>query len=249
MDYCGECQTAIDNALGKIKVKFEPKFVEIKPTFGLPELLAGIKAEHNRKVEGSDTPWPTIVCLNLPDCDYDNVEEYTHNGKTFRIAWDDFKENDRHYFVQMEYDIAKKDVTQKTWDAKSYKDSYRCGKSSKHFFKKMCEATNEIFGTHPMELPKGNLFFLDFPSEWEIQTPKLEKKKPEHKQREYTIEYSGSMLKSFAKDGRNSIDGKITAVPPAWYNEEDVCDALEYKISISKYDDENVETITDIKVK
>lgn len=190
-----------------------------------------------------------VVCLNLPDCDYDNVEEYTHNGKTFRIAWDDFKENDKHYFVQMKYDIAKKHVTQNTWNSKPYKDSYRCGKSSKHLFKKMCEVTNEILKPRPIEPPEGKLFFLDFASEWEIQTPKFEKKKPEHRQREYVLEHSGSVLKHFVKDGRSSIDGKITVLAPVWYNEEDVCDALEYKISISKYDDENVETITDIKVK
>ena len=102
MDYCGECQTAIDEALGKIKVKFEPKFVEIRPTFGLPELLNGIKANEERKSKNYSFNFPSIVCLNPPDCEYDNIEEFTHEGKTYRIAWDDDHEDELHYFVQME---------------------------------------------------------------------------------------------------------------------------------------------------
>lgn len=79
MDYCGECQTAIDNALGKIKVKFEPKFVEIKPTFGLPDMLDGIKNKETQRNREDGVNFPMIISLNIPD--YDNVEEYTHEGK------------------------------------------------------------------------------------------------------------------------------------------------------------------------
>lgn len=59
MDYCGECQTAIDKALGNIKVKFEPKFVEIKPSFGLDDLLSGIKKREtkDRPLGKAESQW------------------------------------------------------------------------------------------------------------------------------------------------------------------------------------------------
>ena len=254
MDYCSECQTAIDEALGKIKVKFEPKFVEIKPTFGLPELLNGIKANEERKPENYSLNFPSIVCLNLPDCEYDNIEEYTHEGKTYRIAWDDDHEDDLHYFIQMEYDIEKGAVTRNVWKAEDYKDSYRKGKSAKYFMKRMCQAVSEIVSPHQCELPTGKLFYLDSKLtvtdfDWDLKLPERPKYVPKHELRTYTIDYNGRTLKRYVEDGRNCFDGKIEVAAPEGYDPEDVNEMLEYELSISKYDDENVETITNIRVK
>lgn len=60
MEYCAECQKAIDEAFAKIKVKFEPRYVEIQPTFGLDKILEGIKKEKKRKKKR------THNCLLLP---------------------------------------------------------------------------------------------------------------------------------------------------------------------------------------
>lgn len=251
MDYCGECQTAIDNALGKIKVKFEPKFVEIKPTFGLPDLLNRIRENEKRHSENHSFNFPSIICLNLPDCEYDNIEEFTHEGKTYRIAWDDGHDDELHYFIQMEYDIEKDAVTRNVWKAESYKDSYRSGKSAKHFMKKACQAVSEFIASKPLAQPSGNLFYLN-PSddfEWDLKLPDTPKRVPKHELRTYTVTHDGSFVKMLVGVGRNSFDGYIRNVAPEGYNPDDVNDMLDYELTVSKYDDENVETITSIKVK
>lgn len=249
MDYCGECQTAIDNALGKIKVKFEPKFVEIKPTFGLPELLNNIKAKETRKDE--ESTFPITVRLNFSDCEYDNVEEYTHEGKTFRVAWDDGNEEELHYFVQMEYDIEAGEVTRNIWRTEDYKDSYRKGKSVKHFLKTLTNAAGVY--TTPINTtaePSGKLFFLDpLDLEWDLKVPDRPKRVPKHELRTYTLNYSGYAVRSFVLEGRNTFDGHISVLVPHGFDVDDVNEMLEYELSISKYDDENVETITEIRVK
>ena len=245
-DYCGECQTAIDKALGKIKVKFEPKFVEIKPTFGLPEMLNNIKAAKTRKEQESN--FPITVCLNLPDCDYDNVEEYTHDGKTYRIAWDDGHEEELHYFVQMEYDIEKGAVTRNVWKAEDYKDSYRKGKSVNHFLKTMINAGVYTTPVTSMNEPSGLMSYMTF-EPWDIEFPDIPKRIPKHELRTYTIDYDGIMLKRYIEDGRLTVNGKITISTPENFNSEDVNEMLDYEITIQKYDDENVETIVKIAVK
>lgn len=252
MDYCGECQTAIDNALGMIKVKFEPKFVEIKPTFGLPDMLAGIKNKETQRNQEDGINFPMVVCLNLPDCDYDNVEEYTHEGKTYRIAWDDGKEDELHYFVQMEYDIDKGEVTTNVWKADSYRDSFRSGKSSKHFMKKLTETLSEIFTGPPMKEPSGILPYLDFDfpnTEWDLKVPEKEKYVPKHELRSHKVTYIGWMVKSYIEDGRNCFDGHLSVVAPDGYNPDDINEMLDYELSISSYADEHIETVTEIRVK
>lgn len=247
-DYCGECQTAIDNALGKIKVKFQPKFVEIKPTFGLSDMLGEIREKETKKLESDDLRFPAIVCLNVPDCEYDNVEEFTHEGKTYRIAWDDGNENEQHYFIQMEYDVEKGAVTSNVWRAETYNDSYRKGKSAKHLMKSMMKhLETAMVNPKPMKKPSALLSFMDF--DWDIKMPDKPKRVPKHELRTYTVNYDGAFLKMFVGKGRNYADGYVTNIPPEGYNPEDVNEMLEYKVTISKYDDENVETITNIKVK
>ena len=62
-EYCAECQKAIDEALSKILVKFEPRFVEISN----PDLLADLD---DIKKEKDTDKWPKSICYEMEKSDY-----------------------------------------------------------------------------------------------------------------------------------------------------------------------------------
>ena len=171
MEYCGECQTAITNALSNIPVKFKAKFKEITPSLGIIKMLSNIKEVNVKEEEAKVCHWPTVFMCGSGE-GYDNIETYTHEWKTFRIEWDDDKPEDKHYFIEMEWDIANHGYTGKHWDAKTYNDTYTLHKS----FKPITKALENVL-VKAMDEPKGNLFYHGLP-EWELQIPH---EKPETK--------------------------------------------------------------------
>lgn len=105
-EYCAECQTAINKALKEIPIKFKPIKVEIEDDALLKELLE-IKNKHN------GTPFSWIV--SIVQGDYDNVDTYTHDGKTYYVQYNDDTPDDLHLFVEKEYDVANQKVTNNYW--------------------------------------------------------------------------------------------------------------------------------------
>ena len=165
-EYCAECQNAINEALGKIDVKYKPVYKEIRPTLGLPELLGKIKEDEEHRLaeerEKNGFNFPRVISFSA-DEGYDNVEEYTHEYKTFRVEWNDGEEDCKHYFLRMEYDIKNQQYTGNVWEAENRSDSYvkRCGFTLLN--KTFQEAMDEAFqkSVKPMEQPTGKLFFMN----------------------------------------------------------------------------------------
>ena len=245
-EYCAECQNAINDALGKIDVKFKPVYKEIRPTLGLPELLGKIKEDEKRRLaeerEKNGISFPPVVTFDV-DEGYDNVEEYTHGYKTFRVEWNDGEEDSKHYFLRMEYDIKNQQYTGNVWESENRSDSYvkRCG------FTRMKKALNGIFqkSVKPMEQPTGKLFYMSPKSdyEWElnVNAPMVAPKPKEHKLVTFTLDIQGKTLKQ-----RKNNDGNVF---PDTFNFDDVCEYLDYKVTFEKYEDEDVTKVVKVQVK
>lgn len=89
--------------------------------------------------------------------EYDNIDKYTHDGKIYYIEYNDDTPEERHLFVEMEYDILKKEVTKNYWRADRHDDSYMHGRD-------MCKDMKRAFElskTKTMQLPppQGKLFY------------------------------------------------------------------------------------------
>ena len=82
-----------------------------------------------------------------------------------------------------------------------------------------------------------------------MKLPERPKYVPKHELRTYTIDYNGWTTKRYIEEGRNYFDGHCSVVAPAGYKPEDINEMLDYELSVSRYDDEHVETITEIRVK
>ena len=234
-EYCGECQTAIDKAFGHIPVKFKPKYKEIRPSLGIEKMLDNIKREQ------PEDPYPGVFCTSGPDEGYDNVEEYTHNNKTFRVEWDDNKPEDKHYFIKMEWDIAKHNFTGKAWESDNYGDSYCYFQTVTKLNRQMMSAFEKFqvdeISPNPMSSPVGDLFY------WDIDCPKYEPKPKEHILRTWSNLYTGAQIKCMLKHGR----GDTKVVLAESLNVKDLIDILDYHTDHQQYDDENIETITNIE--
>lgn len=146
-EYCAECQKAINKALEVIPVKFKPIPVEIdKPE--LFDILDKIKEEDDKK----DYLKMTSITLG----EYDNIDKYTHDGKTYYIEYNDDTPEERHLFVEMEYDILKKEITKHYWRADNYCDSYIHGRN---IHKDMKIALDKVKPTQ-LPPPSGKLTYL-----------------------------------------------------------------------------------------
>ena len=118
MDYCAECQTAINQALNKIPLKFEARQMEIKEP-RLLDLFEKLRTEDKiRKRRAEETGlgnFPCICGCCGEKSNYDVIEEYHHNGKRYYVKWMDRKPSKKHVFIDMEYDLGNKKFTKHPW--------------------------------------------------------------------------------------------------------------------------------------
>ena len=247
MDYCAECQTAIDNALDKIPIRYSAQYMEIDEPRLLPVLeKIREKVLDKRKPKNSDIQWPTITCWSSDD-GYDNVEEYTHMGKSYRVEWNDDTPDEKHIFVQMMYNHDTKEY-EKPWRSEengTYRKFRSFHRDMRRSFERMMDKQGEI---KPVQIPEpmGKLFYLDAPFEWDLKLNEEEyKPKPkEHFLRTYTLENQGYYIKAMVKDGRGSCFGTKVASD---INVSKLIDFVDYKYTCQKYDDEDTQVIIKIE--
>lgn len=232
MDYCAECQKAIDNALAAIPKKYTWKLYEIRPTLGLLEALAETKEKGEKEKENS--PWPCVTPIESYFSNYDNVDTYVRNGIFYQVCWDDETPEKKHVLVKMEYNIREKRFTDRLWKVGGA-DRYSHSRPFKW------PSNYSSIKARQMEPPCGDLFFIDFPPyETTINMPKRE---PEHIKREYTRTYNGKVVKNILKGEDECRNG----CPEIKIN--DIYDFFDYECSFEKYDDEETETMTGVKFK
>ena len=239
MEYCGECQTAINKAFSDIPVKFKPKYKEIAPSLGLEKVLDNIKKEQIKKRE--TYAWPTVYTSGT-DEGYDNVESYTHNGKTFRVEWNDDTPDDKHYFIEMEWDIVNLVYTGNHWEANNNNDSYTYYQTFRKLNRKLTKSLSKFqVGSiqYKMPTPSANLYY------WDVIVPKTKPKPKEHILRTWTGTYTGEGIKVLLDHGR-ALEKVVLG---DGLSRDDLIDILDYKTEHQRYDDENIETITKIEVK
>ena len=245
MEYCAECQKAIDNALGKIPLKFRHEFVPINEPLLLP-VFQEIKSSEAKYPPG--LCWPTITRLFYCG-NYDNIDEYVHKGILYRVEWDDDKPEELHVSVDMEYDIENNKLTGNPWTTDE-KDSYRHGRnSSKDLSRSLEKFANEKLSVVPMGKPAGHLFFSDFT--WDLKcnqspTP-IKTKKEKHRLCSYTYFQKGIGIKIDAEHGYGTEHKKVVfdnGVDP-----EKLIDFIEYEYTVEGYDDENSIQYKNIHIK
>ena len=246
MDYCAECQKAIDKALSKIPVRFQGKFKEINEPRLIP-LFDKIKSACDEKRKSPDgIEWPAltqIMCCG----DYDNSYKYTHEGITYRVEYNDDTPDEKHISVEMEYDIKNKKFTGNLWKGE-YKDSYLHGRNTSRDWERKFRKLTKIEPC-PMSEPIGKLFFLDFDHgnndfEWDVvanrQTPK---KKKEHELHSYTIVREGWQIKSDVEHGYACDRSKVVLVG---FTSDSLIDFIKYELTVESYEDENIVYFKDI---
>lgn len=117
--YCAECQKAIDAALDAIPVKFRPVQVEIHDDSVLVE-LDRIKKKFSELDDGMFPQAMQMVCD-----EYSNIDKFTYDGSVYYVKYNDKSPDDRHLFVEMEYDILNEKVTDRYWGAESMEETYQ----------------------------------------------------------------------------------------------------------------------------
>lgn len=237
-DYCSECQKAIDDALGKIPVKYISKFKVIDTTPELLEFFRLVSIAYNNKVENDDHKglflprivpvFPNGICCS----DYDNVDTCIYNGRMFIIEYNDGEYKNARVSLEMEYDCVKKCFTDKYWTehGKTYYGHRRPFKAK------------DLVPVQPMAPPMGITFCENF--DWDlVRKYEPKRKEPEHNKRTYTRVYGGSVVRNILTETRH--DTKV-AIPD--YDVNSLYDWMDYQITYEKYDDEDFETVTDIKL-
>lgn len=233
MDYCAECQRAIDEALNKIPIKFGGKLMDIKPT---DELLAlfkrvreEVKAEEEKALKNNDLP--IIRAVPYLGCcfggEYDNYDVCTYKGRSFVIEWDDATPKDVHVSIEMEYDYIDKKFTDNYWRT-DRRDGYIHRRSIK---------VDDMLPVSPMAEPLGKLQYMDF--DWDLNVPKPEKPiKIPHERFTYTRTYDGNTVKRLIdKPDRTKV---------AFHPSEELYPFMDYEITYEKYRDEDFETIINV---
>ena len=236
MEYCADCQKAIDEALGKIPKKYTWRWFEIRPTLGLFEALAETKEKVEKARKESDLP--EIVPIALFCSAYDNVDTYVRDGVEYLVEWNDSTPEDKHVSIKMEYSLTNDCFTNNVWRVDT-RETYH----HTHPFKWKEKTIEET----PMAPPLGKLLYFDpADCEWEVKGPKVEKRKPQHIRREYSNVYGGATVRRLLTD-EEEIRRHKNGCPDA--NPDDLYDFLDYECAFVKYDDEDFETITKIRVK
>ena len=237
MEYCAECQKAIDDALRKIPLKFRHEFVPIDEPLLLP-VFQKIKSNE------SEYRFPTFTRMFCRG-NYDNIDEYIHDGIIYRVEWDDDKPEGLHVSVDMEYDIENNKLTGKPWKTDE-KDRYRHGRnSSKDLSCSLEKFTNEKTPVTPMEYPTGRLFFNDLKCDQSLTFIKAKKEK--HRLCSYTYSQKGIGIKMDVKHGYGVDKKKIifdNGVDP-----ENLIDFVEYEYTVEGYEDEGSIQYKNIHIK
>ena len=240
MDYCAECQSAIDNALSQITKKFEARDLEIDQP-GLFSVFDKIRAEEEKK----EKLWPNIH--RVGECgDYDNAEIYIHDRKKFYVRWNDDTPAEKHIFISMEYDLLNNEFTKNPWKY----DVDDCYMRSRNELRCLARALmNEQALPLPKQalpLPNGKLNYMDF--EWDVVLPTKKDKTstPQPKAHNLITEeqiLSGWALKATIDRGWVGRMCKLAnGVSPG-----NIIDYLDYKITVERYEDENFATIVKIE--
>lgn len=237
MEYCAECQKAIDNALGKIPVKFEGKFQPIDEPLLFP-LFDKIREDIKKKQE--DDYFNLGGLTKIYCCgDYDNCDTYTHNGLKFNVEYNDDAPNDRHVSVEMEYDLTEKKFTGKPWKTDA-KDSYIHGRNTAKDFARAVK--DKIYEPKAMSEPTGKLFFNDFM--WDVvPTIKEEPKPKEHKLHNYKTHANGAHIKFDYENGQGCEHKRVVLKN---IDKNSLIDFLEYEYVVEYYEDEDIVYYTDI---
>ena len=152
MDYCSDCQKAIDTALSAIPVKFRPCRKEITDEKEKEELflrLSEIRSEYEK-------PGCFHVVSAMNSSEYDNVDSYMYKGCGYYIEYNDATPDEKHLSVDVEYDILKGKVGERIWRYDK-PDSYIHGRSMKSLF-----VSFKHVSSIDLSEPSGLLFYNDF---------------------------------------------------------------------------------------
>ena len=229
MDYCAECQKAIDKALSQITVKFVAKPVEISEP-RLLDVFKKIKDEYQTTNKNSFT-FTQVVLFNLNE--YDIVETYIHNNKKYQIKWNEDTPDEKHIFLFMEYDVVNEQFTNKVWKFDE-KDSYNYSSNSAKILQKHLDQHKNTESTMP--LPTGILLYNGF--DWDIDSFNVPKREPEHILRTVTVDATGEEIKRMVKNRVYMAD--LTEIAK-------LVDKVDYRFVYEKYDDENMKVITKVE--
>ncbi len=229
MEYCAECQKAIDEALTTIPIKYGWRFKEIKEP-RIFDFLAKIKKEYLDSKK--DSLFPSIETF-YPWDGYDNREDYRYKGRTYVVRWNDATPDKKIVTIKAEYDLIKKDFTGKAWeDYDNTKTHYQYCRPTKLFSSVSPSDSNVGLG-----LPTGKLFFLD--CIWDTESPHKhywKEPKKQHILRKYHRTINGASLINSSLLKRTYLD--FTTIEPM----------LEYDCLFEKYDDEDYEVLIEIEV-
>lgn len=129
-EYCAECQKAIDNALSKIPVKCKPIKVEITDEEEKKKILTQLYDIKTKSEK--DNVFHTIMMLSS---NYDNIDKYTYNSKTYYVEYNDDTPNDEHLSIEMEYDIIPAKITSNPWKTTS-RNTFQYGCSIRKAFRR-----------------------------------------------------------------------------------------------------------------
>ncbi len=238
MDYCAECQKAIDEALEKIEVKFCPKFKEIKDATLFIPLFREIKnGAESRFLNGKGG----LTAMQIyASGEYDNIDEYTHSGITYRVEYNDDTPEDVHVSIETEYDLRNKIFTGKPW-LTDKEDGYRHGRCSGKLLRNFMNLAN----TSAMPEPTGTIAHLTLPWEWDVITPKKEKQAATHRSFNYRTNQIGAVIKCDIKEGYG-IEKKRVLIEDL--DVDGLVDFVRYEFTVEGYDDERFVHFKDFKV-
>lgn len=151
-EYCAECQKAIDDALSNIEKKYEPRLKEISDK-SLLEKFDKVREEEKLN------KYQQIIALEFENSDYDVIETYYYNNNKYKVKYYDGNEDDKHIFVDMEYDLINKCFTNKKWRY-NVRNSY---KKQRNYMKDMADSfkTLSMTTSRKMDEPNGQLFWMD----------------------------------------------------------------------------------------
>lgn len=245
MEYCPECQKAIDEALGKIPVKFKPKQMEIVEPMLFP-LFDKIKKDDEEERKKNKFAWSAVIGLNGEPFDgYDNIDVFIHNRKKYLVKYNDETPEDRHIYVSMVYDVLNEKFTNQPW-------RYDSGSKYMHYrntMKDMMETLQELYtNTIEIDPPIGKLLYMDYPYNWTLHSTAIEDGTNNRKEREHILktryhERTGAQIKNDIKYGWHETTVEVAD----GIDVEKLIDFVDYKYTYQQYDDESVATIIAIE--
>lgn len=149
--YCAECQRAIDNALNAIPMKFKPKMVEINDE----KLISELEQIKQNSIKNNHIG--TRISEAIFDETYDCIEKYTHDGYVYLIKFNEETPDDKHLFVQKEFDIANNKITDRFWKADTHDDLFLpLANMGRIFFN-----SDDLIRSNPLPPPSGKLFYIN----------------------------------------------------------------------------------------